>query len=882
MTGIATNNTVQHCHLQVRELLFVMSVLNRSVDDSWMSSQCLKFTQSNSDSYNELTANNRIFVSESMSTDSTYYVIKSYMPNRPQIKTHYMCIPSTVATCKQPHLCDLIKSMNTHLNAFHKTHTCNLCQRKLRSIRALTSHIASCQRTESTKYKTRMHTVEQQVTNDLIDELMSGNHNTEQQDTDVDTFKLLQETESSDNVIDCCDINDDDVIDKSVDSIHNNSDQRTISMSVTLLTQRAMHLINLKHIANTNSCTYNNWLPTRCTQHSDTQQCNIVRHGYVYRTVYDVNEIICVRIPRYSCSNHGLSFDAMSDNMTQQLERDSVYKTVQVYAFNQVLVTSELYNMIASINLVTLNESHVWLILNHQYQRVYECKRRLHIALSRSELHVCNYECYGFTASTKYVNEIIRIFEKQRISGISITSTKNIFQHHIVPVSIMPKAMQQKHDIITQHCSHAISIDNTFKVARMGSFRELATPVVHQQPNKRKYTQTRQYSRYNAQLMTVMSSNGYVVHTQVVPNGEQKHAETVVQYIVKQQIAAKKSNVIRVVSVDNASQIGMSLLHFFKQSFNLPIVVLQDIFHARQRITRELLRTHPQWSTAMFECKQMFSKLVSGEYTDAQLFIDDLNHYRDKYTAEVAHSKIGDMSLIVELGELYGSDDVKKQLLTPEQLVDYYNTSPLSFTKDKSNTITIPVLRKGGATAIDQMLDPINFAYLWKRTEVDNKDTSGTTGNEAFHRVLNGRMPSFGGIRTFDSAQTYITIIQYQYNTETMNAMNHNRKTLYWCELKPLSMHTIQQQCHDMLPTDEMTNKIQLQFASVGATWTDAEVELVHKYISEIVTGKLYKHTNDIWYFLSRQDGLTNKIPTQIKKLARQLKRAKLINDVTN
>ena len=99
-----------------------------------------------------------------MSTDNTYYVIKSYMPNRPKIKTHYMCIPSVVATCKQPHFCDLIKSMNTHLNAFHKTHTCNLCQRKLRSIRALTSHITSCQRTESTKYKPRMHTVEQQVT----------------------------------------------------------------------------------------------------------------------------------------------------------------------------------------------------------------------------------------------------------------------------------------------------------------------------------------------------------------------------------------------------------------------------------------------------------------------------------------------------------------------------------------------------------------------------------------------------------------------------------------------------------------------------------------------------------------------------------------------
>ena len=105
----------------------------------------------------------------------------------------------------------------------------------------------------------------------------------------------------------------------------------------------------------------------------------------------------------------------------------------------------------------------------------------------------------------------------------------------------------------------------------------------------------------------------------------------------------------------------------------------------------------------------------------------------------------------------------------------------------------MPVLRK------DQMLDPINFAYLWKRTEVGNKDTSGATGNKAFHLVLNGRMPSFGGIRTFDSAQTYITIIQYQYNTETMN---HNKQALYWCELELLSMHTIQQQCHDMLPAD--------------------------------------------------------------------------------
>ena len=171
-----------------------MSVPKRSVDDSWMSSQRLKSIRSNSDSYNELTVNNRIFVTKLMSTDNTYYMINSNIPNRPQIKTHFMCIPSAVATCKQPHLCDLIKSMNTHLNAFHQTRTCNLCQRKLKSIRALTSHIVSCRRTESTKYKTRMHTVEQQVTNELIDELMPDNHNTEQQDTDVNTFKLYSNT----------------------------------------------------------------------------------------------------------------------------------------------------------------------------------------------------------------------------------------------------------------------------------------------------------------------------------------------------------------------------------------------------------------------------------------------------------------------------------------------------------------------------------------------------------------------------------------------------------------------------------------------------------------------------------------------------------------
>jgi ribosomal protein S8 len=146
------------------------------------------------------------------------------------------------------------------------------------------------------------------------------------------------------------------------------------------------------------------------------------------------------------------------------------------------------------------------------------------------------------------------------------------------------------------------------------------TTVTHQVCNsnprkrKRKYNQSVEYSKLSAQLLTVMDSNGYALQCYVVPNG--KHtllARTLNMLVMKQQ--AVNRSCINIVSVDNASQIANTLKTHYTHLTGQPLTVLQDLWHARDRIERELVPGHPLISQARSEWREMITDIILARCT---------------------------------------------------------------------------------------------------------------------------------------------------------------------------------------------------------------------------------------------------------------------------
>ncbi len=96
------------------------------------------------------------------------------------------------------------------------------------------------------------------------------------------------------------------------------ADERTVTPKSSLLDHDTMLLFNTLPGRGTDRHTFRSYIPTLCPKY-DTVPCVVLRHGFVYRMVYDVNDIKCVRIPRYCCSQHQSIFDAVHDCMTAQL-----------------------------------------------------------------------------------------------------------------------------------------------------------------------------------------------------------------------------------------------------------------------------------------------------------------------------------------------------------------------------------------------------------------------------------------------------------------------------------------------------------------------------------------------------------------------------------
>ena len=89
--------------------------------------------------------------------------------------------------------------------------------------------------------------------------------------------------------------------------------------------------------------------------------------------------------------------------------------------------------------------------------------------------------------------------------------------------------------------------------------------------------------------------------------------------------------------MDNASQIAPTLKQHYNTSTGQPLTVLQDLWHARERIEREFNTDHPLSKVAGSEWRELIKDVILSRCT-ITAWKDKMIAYRDKYTQPVTYS----------------------------------------------------------------------------------------------------------------------------------------------------------------------------------------------------------------------------------------------------
>ncbi len=386
---------------------------------------------------------------------------------------------------------------------------------------------------------------------------------------------------------------------------------------------------------------------------------------------------------------------------------------------------------------------------------------------------------------------------------------------------------------------------------------------------KRSYNKKLEFSRLNAQLLTVVDSAGLLLQCIFVPNGEAKYQELVVRSLVRRQKeavnAGKRVAIFNVISVDNASQSCTKLSEAYRAEagYHTRPYILQDLWHARERYMRELERSHPSYKQAKQTGRKLIANLLSGQYHRK----DDLRrawiNWAQYYSEPQQHSAISEMADIFDARHLLISNDQQDQVATVEKMLELYNRQRGTAPIDNNGTIVTAVLRKPGVTAINNLVAEQNIHFVYNRHAVPEcQITKGTTGNENAHHLLRGRMTRFGGLRTITTGQQYADIIQYQLNYSKTNP----NVPQYYVPIQQLPTNIT---CLSKLPplpvtADELLACSQLELKNQSATWTTEQEALLIQKCQELLLTQDYCHTMSVWQWLSGIGPLAGKTPDQL------------------
>ena len=81
--------------------------------------------------------------------------------------------------------------------------------------------------------------------------------------------------------------------------------------------------------------------------------------------------------------------------------------------------------------------------------------------------HTCSaHECYGLTMQK--ADDWLQLYTQLTQRALDIATARAIYHRNIIPRAVLQPATALQHKIITEHCTNAISMDYTFKMAMFG------------------------------------------------------------------------------------------------------------------------------------------------------------------------------------------------------------------------------------------------------------------------------------------------------------------------------------------------------------------------------------------------------------------------------
>ena len=401
-----------------------------------------------------------------------------------------------------------------------------------------------------------------------------------------------------------------------------------------------------------------------------------------------------------------------------------------------------------------------------------------------------------------------------------------------------------------------------------------ADPATMANRKKRQYIKKVGYFRAIAQILTCTDSAGLVLAALFVPNGRSDFPHLLLQDIIARQRVSGKSEPVSVVSTDNAVRDAPGLMRAFEAATGKRLLCCQDIWHAVQRVKKEIRKGHPDAVAAAAEISAIFKKLTDCKYESKEKFVDALEGYIKTYTVDTPRSELGEMDQIVAAAQNIATPDERARIDT-SKLEQWYTDreyeQELRVAAAKRKLPAYTALRHGGETSLREMVKHVD--YLWNRTHDDAKTTVGTTPNEALHHTFNGRLPRFGGVRTFETAMQIAALMVYQYNHQKLSKQVSDQ---YWVPIMPLPLNACNMPLLPVMPKDcsAVVQKAQFAFQRRSRPWSDNEFSALKTSVISLATATERCHTRDVYYWLSTQPQLSERSTEEVKYKVQTLRSA--------
>lgn len=198
---------------------------------------------------------------------------------------------------------------------------------------------------------------------------------------------------------------------------------------------------------------------------------------------------------------------------------------------------------------------------------------------SRWRMYVRNYNRFTFHVGSTHSGSL---------EGFQSSSLSNTPSDYLLTKCFLAKFSRQEQFYLSEMCSiqigHSISFDHTFKVAaNIGYYREDKVWV----------------SQYNS-LFLVMNSNGKVVTWQLTSGTSLDQVQTVLRDVYER--SKKQEEGIEIIYVDDCCKVRKKLKTIFGDTVQIKL----DLFHAVQRITRTLPKSHLLFHQCVSELRNVF------------------------------------------------------------------------------------------------------------------------------------------------------------------------------------------------------------------------------------------------------------------------------------